>query len=203
MMLDFTFIDFMGNGTANGIIPIIAAVTSAILGFIVSELGNLYRNKQTKEQKIKSTRTLISLEIEKNIGLVNKFWNCLNKSNTASNDEEKIKFSHLLIKRPILPLDITMWKKQGSFLPVAFSEEEIISISKLNNSLESLKAIHAQLTYFDAEDRKFNSSYAASGRDVVPPPKGMLIKKEAPMLWDEFQKITLDVINNGNPLNDQ
>jgi hypothetical protein len=199
-MLDFTFIDFITNGTTNGIIPIIAAIVAAILGFLVSELGNWYRNKKAREEKTQSVRTLISLEIEKNIELITKFRNYLDKTNETLYDADKITLSRLLIKRPMPSLDTIMWKKQGSFLPIAFTEEEIISISKLNNYLEALKSIHAQLTYFDAEDRKFNSSDAASGRDIAPPPKGELIEKESPTLWDDFQKITKNIIENGNPL---
>jgi hypothetical protein len=93
-----------------------------------------------------------------------------------------------------------MWRKQASLLAITFSEKEIISISSFNNCLELLKSIYTKLIDLDAKDREYNSTYASSGAKLSTLPNSQRFKEEAPGLWNEFEEITLKVLENGNPL---
>lgn len=169
------------------------------MGLGSSELSNWRRDKKTKRRKINSTRTLISLENERNIELLKDFWYKLNQSD-EDEEESKIALSHKLIKMPMPCWDNFMWRKQASLLTITFRDKEIAAISSFNNSLEVLKSIYSKLIYLDAKDREFNSTYASSGIKLSSLPRSTRFKEEAPGLWDEFEEITSELIKNGNPL---
>jgi len=93
-----------------------------------------------------------------------------------------------------------MWRNQASLLAITFSDKEIISISSFNNCLELLKSIYSKLIDLDTKDREYNSTYASSGVKFSSLPRSNRFKEESPGLWDEFEEITLNLIEKGNPL---
>lgn len=182
--------------------PIITTVMGVVMGLGSSELSNWRRDRKAKRRKINSTRTLISLENERNLELLKEFCYKLNKvdENEADDDESKIDIVHRLIKMPMPCWDDFMWRKQASLLTITFKDKEIIAISSFNNSLEVLKSIYSKLIDLDAKDREINSTYASSGAKLSSLPRSNRFKEEAPGLWDEFEEITLELIKKGNPL---
>lgn len=182
--------------------PIITTVMGVVMGLGSSELSNWRRDRKAKRRKINSTRTLISLENERNLELLKEFCYKLNKAdeNEADEDESKIEIVHRLIKMPMPCWDDFMWRKQASLLTITFKDKEIIAISSFNNSLEVLKSIYSKLIDLDAKDREINSTYASSGAKLSSLPRSNRFKEEAPGLWDEFEEITLELIKKGNPL---
>jgi len=176
------------------------------MGLVSSEISNLRKAKRKRRGKINSTRTLISLENDRNIELLKDFWFKLNdadelEQSESEGDQLKIELAHKLIKMPMPSWNDTMWNKQASFLAITFEETEIIAVSAFNNCLESLKSIYSKLIDLDAKDREYNSTYASSGISLDSIPRSNRFKEEAPYLWDEFEKITLNLIDKGNPLN--
>lgn len=167
-----------------------------------SEISNLRRDRRSKKRKINSTRTLVSLENERNIELLKDFWYKLNKDeeSEAVGDELKIILAHRLIKMPKPSWNEIMWRNQASLLAITFSDKEIIAISSFNNCLELLKSIYSKLIDLDTKDREYNSTYASSGAKLSSIPRSNRFKEEAPVLWDEFEQITLNLIEKGNPL---
>ena len=172
------------------------------MGLATSEISNLRRDKRKKRRKINSTRTLISLENDRNIELLKDFWYKLNKEEEteAIGDEYKIVLAHRLIKMPMPSWNEVMWRNQASLLAITFSDKEIISISSFNNCLELLKSIYSKLIDLDTKDREYNSTYASSGAKISSLPSSHRFKEEAPGLWDEFEEITLNLLEKGNPL---
>ncbi len=167
-----------------------------------SEISNLRRDRRSKRRKINSTRTLISLENEKNMELLKDFWYKLNKDveSEVAGEELKILLAHRLIKMPMPSWNEIMWRNQASLLAITFNDKEIISISSFNNCLELLKSIYSKLIDLDTKDREYNSTYASSGVKLSSIPRSNRFKEEAPGLWDEFEEITLNLIEKGNPL---
>lgn len=172
------------------------------MGLASSEVSNWRRDRRTKKRKINSTRTLISLENKRNIELLKEFWYKLNKieENEVENDELKINLAHRLIKMPMPSWNDIMWRKQASLLAITFRDKEIIAISSFNNCLEVLKSIISKLIDLDTKDREYNSTYAASGVQLSTIPRSNRFHEEAPGLWDQFEEISLKLIENGNPL---
>lgn len=172
------------------------------MGLASSEISNLRRDRRSKRRKINSTRTLISLENDKNMELLKDFWYKLNKDDEIEvvGDELKILLAHKLIKMPMPSWNEIMWRNQASLLAITFSDKEIISISSFNNCLELLKSIYSKLIDLDTKDREYNSTYASSGVKLSSLPRSKRFKEEAPGLWDEFEEITLNLIEKGNPL---
>ncbi len=185
-----------------GYIPIISTILGVIMGLASSEISNLRRDRRSKRRKINSTRTLISLENERNMELLKDFWFKLNKTEEDETDDGELKIilAHRLIKMPMPSWNDLMWRKQASFLPITFSDKEIIAISSFNNCLELLKSIYSKLIDLDTKDREYNSTYASSGVKLSSLPRSNRFHEEAPGLWDEFEKITIKIIENGNPL---
>ncbi|EKF86572.1 hypothetical protein [Methanobacterium formicicum] len=185
-----------------GYIPIISTILGVIMGLASSEISNLRRDRRSKRRKINSTRTLISLENERNMELLKDFWFKLNKleEDDVEEGELKITLAHWLIKMPMPSWNDLMWRKQASFLPITFIDKEIISISSFNNCLELLKSIYSKLIDLDAKDREYNSTYASSGVKLSKVSRSNRFHEEAPGLWDEFEEITLNLIEKGNPL---
>jgi len=66
--------------------------------------------------------------------------------------------------------------------------------------LKLLKSIYSKLVDLDSKDREYNSTYASSGANLSSIPISNRFKEEAPGLWDEFETITLNILENGNPL---
>ena len=172
------------------------------MGLASSEISNLRRDRRSKRRKINSTRTLISLENDKNMELLKDFWYKLNKDAESEvvGDELKILLAHRLIKMPMPSWNEIMWRNQASLLAITFTDKEIISISSFNNCLELLKSIYSKLIDLDTKDREYNSTYASSGVKLSSFPRSNRFKEEAPGLWDEFEEITLNLIEKGNPL---
>ena len=171
------------------------------MGLGSSEISNWRRDRRTKNRKINSTRTLIFLENERNMELLKDFWYKLNNEEVyIQEDEFKIKMAHRLIKMPMPSWNEIMWKNQASLLAITFRDTEIIAISSFNNCLEVLRSIYSKLIDLDAKDRDYNSTYGSSGVELSALPKSTRFHEEAPGLWDEFEKITLKLIENGNPL---
>jgi hypothetical protein len=179
----------------------VATVLGVVMGLGSSEISNWRRDRRTKKRKINSTRTLIFLENERNMELLKDFWYKLNKEDKyIAEDEFKIKMAHRLIKMPMPSWNEIMWKNQASLLAITFRDTEIIAISSFNNCLEVLRSIYSKLIDLDTKDRDYNSTYGSSGVELSALPKSTRFHEEAPGLWDEFEKITLKLIENGNPL---
>jgi hypothetical protein len=185
-----------------GYIPLISTILGVVMGLATSEISNLRRDRRKKNRKINSTRTLISLENDRNIELLKDFWYKLNKEEEteAIGAELKIFLAHRLIKMPMPSWNEVMWRNQASLLAITFSDMEIISISSFNNCLEILKSIYSKMIDLDTKDREFNSTYASSGAKLSSLPNSNRFKEEAPGMWDEFEEITLKLLENGNPL---
>lgn len=175
-----------------------ATCLGVIMGLASSELSNWRKDRKSKRRKINSTRTLISIENERNLELLKDFWYKLNKTDL---DESKIDLAHRLIKMPMPSWNETMWEKQASLLAITFSNKEIIAVSAFNNCLDILRSIYLKLVDLDTKDREYNSTYAASGANLSPIPRSNRFKEEAPGLWDEFEEIAVNLIEKGNPLN--
>ena len=185
-----------------GYTPIIATILGVVMGLASSEVSNWRRDRRSKKRKINSTRTLISLENERNIELLKEFWYKLNKNeeNEVEIDELKINLAHRLIKMPMPSWNDIMWRKQASLLAITFRDKEIIAISSFNNCLDVLKSIISKLIDLDTKDREYNITYAASGVKLSSIPRSNRFNEEAPSLWDEFEEISLKLIEKGNPL---
>lgn len=188
--------------TNTGYIPLISTILGVIMGLISSEISNLRRDRRKKRRKINSTRTLVSLENERNIELLKDFWYKLNRNGESRDDnvDLKIILAHRLIKMPMPSWNEVMWRNQASLLAITFSDKEIITISSFNNCLEVLKSIYSKLIDLDTKDREYNSAYASSGAKISSIPRSNRFNEEAPVLWDEFEEITLNLIEKGNPL---
>jgi hypothetical protein len=185
-----------------GYIPIISTILGVVMGLASSEISNRRRDRRKKNRKINSTRTLISLENDRNIELLKDFWYKLNKEEGTEGigDEYKINLAHRLIKMPMPSWNEVMWRNQASLLAITFSDKEIIAISSFNNCLELLKSIYSKLIDLDTKDREYNSTYASSGAKLSSLPSSNRFKEEAPGLWDEFEEISLNLLEKGNPL---
>jgi hypothetical protein len=182
-----------------------ATILGVIMGLASSEFSYWRRDKTAKKRKINSTRTLISLENERNMELLKEFWYKLNGSDEDPEETDKLKISyaHKLIKMPLPHWNTVMWTKQASLLAIAFKDKEIIEVSSFNNCFQKLKSIYTKLIDLDAKDREYNSSYAGSGVDMSNLPRSDRFREEAPCLWDEFEEITVYLIKKGNPLKDK
>lgn len=180
--------------------PVMTTCLGVIMGLASSELSSWRRDKRAKKRKINSTRTLISLENERNLELLKDFWYKLNKTDNEIGEELKIDLAHKLIKMPMPSWNNTMWSKQASFLAITFKDSEIIAVSSFNNCLEILRSIYSKLIDLDTKDREYNSAYASSGAKLSSIPRSNRFHEEATGLWDEFEEIALNLIEKGNPL---
>lgn len=172
------------------------------MGLGSSELSNWRRDRRAKKRKINSTRTLIFLENERNLELLKEFWYKLNRDEEyeSETDEFQINLAHKLIKMPMPSWNEIMWRNQASLLAITFRNNEIIDISSFNNCLEVLRSIYSKLIDLDTKDREYNSSYGSGGVKLSSLPKSARFHEEAPGLWNEFEKITIKLIEKGNPL---
>lgn len=181
-------------------------VGGTILGFTLSE----YSAKRSKKEEIKSVRTLISLEITQNLKSLQELLDKINEErddleNKGDIDLEniKLKLATKLIEIPPINWKHSMWENQRSLLAISLTEEEIKKVYNIYTSFDDLTSIYSKLLNFIDEDKEYNKTIPTG--KFIPISEGIPILSNifgmhAPAFWTDFEKISLQLLEKGNPL---
>ena len=205
-----------------GYLAIIAA-SLGIIGTIAGTLMGYFLNKRSHreetEDRIKSTRMLIRLEIDKNLEMLNELW--LDMINLDSNNYEEIKdeentkvnLAYKLAHSNLPSWMYESWKSQFSFVPIALNENEIKNITDFYSDLDNIESIYNSLSSLMNQDEENYRAHQLKPRKSnkndsllefisnIDYPPSRIFPNRAPFFWERFEKSTLKLIENGNPLN--
>ena len=182
-------------------LTVLGTISGVITGFLLNEINT----RRKEKRQIQSVRMLISLEIDKNIEMLYDLWDKVNKIDPDNENEDKMTNSeYKLINLPSTYWKNESWKSQISFLPIALNKDEIRKVNDFYDDIENIKSIQLSLLSLAEEDAKgwraVNSKHGMfiSYKDLPVFPEAF--KQRAPALWAEFEKITLKLLENRNPL---
>ncbi|NLJ37860.1 MAG: hypothetical protein GX432_03750 [Candidatus Atribacteria bacterium] len=150
----------------------------------------------------------MSLEINKNISILREFWNSIIEFKELGEDEvlQKEKMARRLLDMPIPSFSKNYFESQMHLLTYGLSDVEIISISKHYEKLKRLETIRDKYQEF-AVEQKNDWNLVSGGSRVVPISKAWGVPRKfsanAAILWDEFQRLILDVFEIGDPIGDK
>lgn len=188
------------------IIIFIGALTAAYLGFRWNESSTLQRELRAEKKQIQSVRTLIDLEINHNLDDLKKFWDKINEKKQEeyeTEDEKNLNFASLIIRYPLPQWNHGIWENQTSLLAVAFDEIEIPKIYDIHCYLDDLTLIYYKILKLSGKEEGEAPQLVVHRFEDGP----MLnlnyksnFEKYAPSLWLEFEEITNNLLEKGNPL---
>lgn len=197
-------------------------IIGLFIGFILTETGNWIHEKSKEKKQSKSVRTIISLEIEQNLSLLKDFWSKLKpivqekQKNNIDNELEEAErkkliaseFSNKFIEMPKLNWNHKFVDSQLSFMSLAFNKDEINKIMNFHSKLDAIAEIQKKLSFIKnkADEKGYTRASQIKSADIVGPlvasyTSNSTFIKKAPELWGECERIVLEVLDKGNPLN--
>lgn len=197
------------------IIDVIGPIICVLFGFLLSEIRNWIHEKSKEKKQYESVRTIISLEIEQNLSLLENFWKKLNNFIKEEKDEDNedkdsisTKLAYRFIEMPELNWNHKFVESQLSFMSLAFNKDEISKIMKFHSQLDAITEIQKKLSFIKnkADEKGYTRASQMKSADIV----GSLVAsytsnstfiKKVPELWGECERIVLEVLDKGNQLN--
>ena len=197
------------------IIGVIGSIICVLIGFLLSEIRNWIHEKSKEKKQSESVRTIISLEIEQNLSLLENFWKRLNNFIKEEKDKDikdkdsiSTKLSYRFIEMPELNWNHKFVESQLSFMSLAFNKDEINKIMNFHSQLDAITEIQKKLSFIKnkADEKGYTRASQMKSADIF----GHLVAsytsnstfiKKAPELWGECERIVLEVLDKGNPLN--
>jgi len=179
-------VNFMVQDSAN-IIGIIGVVIGVFLGFLLNIFKEWYNNRNNT----KSIQKLIKSEIDHNIKLLKIFINDVNK---LSKDK-----SPMVEYFPLPPLNNKMYSKFALSIPNTLEFKKIYEFYRF---LDDLEFKYNKMITILSQDHDITFIPVDPRKPSVTRPGGMprsdqdLIKE----LWNEFEEIIINLINEGNPI---
>ena len=194
---------------------LIIGVFGIFFGFILSEIGNWIHEKSKEKKQSESVRTIISLEIEQNLSLLENFWKKLNNFTKEEKDEDiedkdsiPTKLAYRFIEMPKLNWNHKFVDSQLSFMSLAFNKDEINKIMNFHSQLDAIAEIQKKLSSIKnkADEKGYIRGSQIKSADIVGPlvasyTSNSTFIKKVPKLWGECERIVLEVLDKGNPLN--
>jgi len=197
------------------IIGVIGSIICVLIGFLFSEIRNWIHEKSKEKKQSESVRTIISLEIEQNLSLLENFWKKLNNFIKEEKDEDiedkdsiPTRLAYRFIEMPKLNWNHKFVDSQLSFMSLAFNKDEINKIMNFHSQLDAIAEIQKKLSSIKnkADEKGYTRASQMKSADIV----GSLVAsytsnstfiKKVPELWGECERIILEVSDKGNPLN--
>lgn len=128
-----------------------------VLGFLLSKLGDLWKEHRSDKKTSTSVRTLISLETERNKGSRVDYWTKVGESHeTWSSQEGEFSWGELAssisgVPFPVLPR--RCWESNLQYVAAVYSESEIETYWELYAAFSKLETLWGHLVKLDT-DRK-------------------------------------------------
>jgi len=179
------------------LIATVGTIIGTILGFFLSEWSTKRREDRNEKKQAQSVRTLVSLEIDRNLNLLTDYWPRVEQAADPNDDAQgrKIKLASKFIE-----LAFPEWKReildsQLPLLAMALREQEVVQVLQFYDRLSKVEALRNGLVSAaqeDKEDRRapVRNSYSSS----------MAFSRKALVYWDECESTVAQLLGKGNPL---
>lgn len=184
-------------------VGVIGAISGASLGFLLSE----WRQWRTGKRQAVATRTLLSLEIHQNLGLLREFCHKIHEINELEQGSELA----LLNVNRLAELSWPQWSRNAwnsllSVLPQALKDEQAIKqVNYFYNQLDTITAICHNLSKVSSELSAMNCTIMQvtpnNQADVMSHVQySESLKKKALKQCIECEQVVRNLLDSGNPL---
>ena len=171
-------------------------ILGIVVGWGLGELSSWWRDTRAKKETSKGVRTMVSLELDRNLSLLDEFWDKVGHYEGGETDKAQIKIqlARRFVAFPLPFWTRQMWESQFPLLSGALSDSEIGAVHQVHCDLESIGRIQEVMRSLGQEQNE-----ALRGPPVSwIPSQGF--DRGTPGLWAELERITESLLAKGNPL---
>ena len=180
-------------------------ILGTILGFILSELSTRYRESRNEIRQAKSTRTIVSLEIDLNLEFLREF---IEKANQIDLENKGVEERKKALARFFMEYPFPDWSKEAftsqlPLLPNALSEQEVIKVFQFYDRIQRTDVIRnnlllaLQLQKSEVKAATKNTYMFFSEMSYIPDTP---FDGKASSYWDEGKSLAAQLLAKGNPL---
>jgi len=187
------------------IIGVVGTLLGTVVGFFLSERGTKRREERNEKRQAQSVRTMVSMEIDRNLELLEESWREVNDTPESDDDQEARK---RVLARRFIELPLPTWNRESLdsqllLLPMALSEQQIVRVFQFYDRLSKLGAIRTELA-MAAEVQREEWMAASGGQGMIPMHISHFLRRKfdekAPTYWGECQRNVENMLTEGNPL---
>ncbi len=185
---------------------LITTIIGGVLGFGLSEVATRRREAREEKRQAQAVRTIIRLEIDRNLAALKTFWTALKaKDNPDLGRRRKNILAEQFVNLSLTPFSRDSLTSQMSLLAFSLTDVQIEQVFRLYDRLDFLMTTRAVLS--DAlrdeqqEMTRFRQSQSAPGQTP-----GLLYAPRQPFdaqanqNWDEIESTAAELLETGNPL---
>lgn len=181
---------------------IIGTVVGTMLGFTLNEVAVWRRERSEKKEQAKKVRLMVTLEIDRNLDLLQEFWEVVNQEDLTKKSETQayIQLAEQFAVSPLPHWSHAIWQSEIPMLPLALNEKEVRAVHRLYTNFDMIESIHSSLSVLELdrqEERRATKGKESIGLRSFVTPK---FYKLAPEIWLQCEKVINEIIQQGNPL---
>ena len=182
-------------------------IIGGVFGFVLSEISTRRRELREEKQRALSVRTIVSLEIDRNLESLREFWQRVKPGGEESADAQRSprEAGREFVNATLPPFSREALNSQLPLLALALRPEQIAPVFRFYDSLNTLQTIRRDLAEAindqNQEVAKFRASQSAPG--TTP---GLLYAPRTPFdnkiaqVWPEVERLAEAALASGNPL---
>lgn len=179
-----------------GLVTAIIGVAGTLIGTILGFGLNSIQANQAKKQQIRAARSMISLELDRNLSLLRDYYEVTQSAILGETRE---------LEFPPPVWSHKMWESQMSLLPLALTVEELKQSHHHHTELDILTEIQAEVYRREPkrkeESRKLKMQRAWDNMDQQV--DAALVRLTVDQLRKRLRQIAGDVLRLGNPLHSE
>lgn len=195
----------MSDTLVSTLLAIATTIIGGVFGFILSEISTRRRELREEKQRALSVRTIVSLEIERNLESLRGFWKTVKPQTESAESRSPREAGRELVNTTLPPFSREALNSQLPLLALALKPEQIAPVFQFYDSLSAIQAIRRELaTALDDQNQevaKFRASQSAPGQTP-----GLLYAPRTPFdtkiaqVWPEVERLAETALAGGNPL---
>ncbi|MCC7207600.1 MAG: hypothetical protein IT323_09845 [Anaerolineae bacterium] len=188
------------------LLAIITTLIGGVFGFVLSEISTWRREMREEKQRAISVRTIVSLEIERNLDNLRAFWKAVKPGSPGSPEERSPREAgREFVNSTLPPFSREALNSQLPLLALALRPDQIAPVFQFYDALGALQAIRRELSAAlddqNQEVAKFRASQTAPGQTpgLLYAPRTPFDNKVA-QVWPEVERLAESALAGGNPL---
>lgn len=147
----------------------VTTLCAVILGFVLGQVAELFRTRQTSRKASAATRTIVELEMEQNRAMLSDYWHKVITSYDSWREEDGavnyIKLARAVIKFPFPPIGKSVWLSLLGNLASSYSPGELTELWGTHETFDHLSVLRRQMEILE-QGSESAGRYAESRNDL-------------------------------------